>query len=113
MVASDIWDVGEWFESNILYHKRFRLKGKDGCLYKAENGGSSPLTSNLEVNKGQFFGYFLCWPRLNITNVLDIEIKVNKNIKSYKENIWLLTRSNSKPILRVRRRNAGAKIMVV
>lgn len=82
MVASDIWDVGEWFESNILYHKGFRLKGKDGCLYKAENGGSSPLTSNLEVNKGQFFGYFLCWPRLNITNVLDIEIKVNKNIKS-------------------------------
>ncbi len=48
MVASDIWDVGEWFESNILYHKGFRLKGKDGCLYKAENGGSSPLTSNLK-----------------------------------------------------------------
>ena len=51
MVASDIWDVGEWFESTNLKFK---------------------------VNKGQFFGYFLCWPRLNITNILDIEIKVNK-----------------------------------
>lgn len=30
-------------------HKGFRLKGKDGCLYKAENGGSSPPTSELEI----------------------------------------------------------------